>query len=192
MNVRRMKTEDLPAVSQIDLLSFSTPWPPAAFEIELDNPISRCWVVDVDTPDATVVAAALVVWRVLDEAHIATIAVHPDFRGQGIGKLLLQTGMKSAYMEGARIYHLEVRDQNQSAQKMYMGFGYEVVGRRRHYYKDTGEDALLMTLDLTRPNPVDPRLDIVPTPALAAGASVPLPDFLMETLDEPTRNTGPE
>ena len=176
MNIRRMRAADLAAVAQIDALSFNQPWPPAAFEIELDNPNARCWVAEVEDPG---VIAALVIWRVLDEAHIATIAVHPDFRGQGAGRLLLQTGMKSAYAEGARIYHLEVRAGNLAAQKMYLGFGYEIVGRRPRYYRENGEDALLMTLDLTRPNPVNPRLDSDPTP---------LRDFLMETFDERTRN----
>jgi ribosomal-protein-alanine N-acetyltransferase len=87
----------------------------------------------------------------LDEAHIATIAIHPDFRRQGTGKLLLQAGMQAAYAEVARIYHLEVRAGNLAAQKMYSDFGYEIVGRRPGYYKNNGEDALLMTLDLTQP-----------------------------------------
>ena len=171
MKIRRMRAADLAAVSQIDELSFSTPWPFPAFEIEMDNPNARCWVAEVDDPPGADlvgrVTAALVIWRVLDEAHIATIAVHPDFRWQGIGKLLLKTGMKSAYSEGARIYHLEVRAGNLAAQKMYLDFGYEVVGRRPRYYKDNGEDALLLTLDLTRPNPANHGLD-----------------FLSETIDE--------
>ena len=144
MNIRRMTAADLPAVAQIDALSFSHPWPPAAFEVELINANARCWVAELDQP--TSLAAALVIWRVLDEAHIATIAVHPDFRQMGIGKALLQAGMDAAYAEGARIYHLEVRAGNLAAQKMYLNFGYEIVGRRIKYYKDNGEDALLMTL----------------------------------------------
>ena len=167
MNLRRMKATDLAAVAHIDALSFNHPWPPAAFEIELENPNARCWVAEPTghPPDSrTGVIAALVIWRVLDEAHIATIAVHPDFRGQGAGRLLLQTGMQSAYAEGARIYHLEVRARNLSAQKMYLGFGYEIVGRRPRYYHDNGEDALLMTLDLTRSKPGHPGLDSLPMP----------------------------
>jgi ribosomal-protein-alanine N-acetyltransferase len=56
--------------------------------------------------------------------------------------------MQAAYAEGARIFHLEVRAGNLAAQKMYANFGYEVVGRRTRYYKDNGEDALLLTLKL--------------------------------------------
>ena len=144
MNIRPMLKADLAAVAQIDKLSFSQPWPSPAFEVELVNEHARCWVAEEDGD----LAAALVIWRVLDEAHIATIAVHPNFRQRGIGKALLQTGMEAAYAEGARIYHLEVRAGNLAAQKMYTNFGYEVVGRRIKYYKDNGEDALLMTLNL--------------------------------------------
>ena len=140
--IRSMLAADLPDVAQIDALSFHQPWPPAAFDVELINANARCWVAEVEGR----VTAALVIWRVLDEAHIATIAVHPDFRQRGIGKTLLRVGMQSAFAEGARIYHLEVRAGNLAAQKMYTEFGYEIVGRRAKYYKDNSEDALLMSL----------------------------------------------
>ena len=144
MLIRPMTAADLPAVAELDQLSFSQPWPPAAFEVELTNINSRCWVTEVDAR----VVAAIVLWRVLDEAHIATIAVHPGFRRQGIGRALLRASMDAAYAEGARIYHLEVRAGNLAAQEMYADFGYEVVGRRPKYYQDNGEDALLLTLIL--------------------------------------------
>ena len=147
MNFRRMREADLPAVVEIDELSFSMPWPQNAFAIELANTNSRCWVAETQER----VIAALVIWRVLDEAHIATLAVHPDFRRQGTGKQLLLTGMQSAYLEGARIYHLEVRAGNRAAQKMYTDLGYEIAGLRPRYYLNNGEDALLMTLDLDKP-----------------------------------------
>ena len=144
MLIRPMTTDDLPVVAELDQLSFSQPWPSDAFEAELANINSRCWVTEVDGR----VVAAIVLWRVLDEAHIATIAVHPDFRRRGIGKALLKASMDAAYAEGARIYHLEVRAGNLAAQEMYADFGYEIVGRRPGYYQDNGEDALLLTLIL--------------------------------------------
>ncbi len=139
--IRPMAVADLQAVTELDALSFSQPWSQNAFQTELANRDARCWVAQVNGR----VAAVLIIWRVLDEAHIATIAVHPEFRRSGIGGLLLKTGMDAAYAEGARIYHLEVRAGNAAAQKLYEDFGFEVVGRRSQYYKDTGEDALLMT-----------------------------------------------
>jgi len=152
MRVRPMNAADIPAVDLLDHLSFSQPWPAGAFEVELANKRARCWVTEVPAPQGNeqpgLVIAALVCWLVLDEAHIATIAVHPDYRNQGIGKQLLQTGMQAAFAEGARIFHLEVRAGNLAAQKMYENFGFEIVGRRQKYYKDNSEDALLMSLDL--------------------------------------------
>src|SRR5690349_19876401 len=139
--VRPMTAADLQVVTELDALSFKTPWPPKAFETELANAGARCCVAEQNGQ----VAAVLVLWCVLDEAHVATLAVHPGFRRRGIGSQLLQVGMDAAYTECARIYHLEVRSGNAAAQKLYQDFGFEIVGHRPKYYKDTGEDAVLMT-----------------------------------------------
>jgi ribosomal-protein-alanine N-acetyltransferase len=87
-----------------------------------------------------------VLWMIVDEAHIATIATHPDYRRQGIAKRLLVKALEFAQTEGARSALLEVRAGNRAAQEMYRKFGFEVVGRRERYYKDNYEDAVLMTL----------------------------------------------
>ena len=139
--IRAMQVADLEAVSELDMLSFSQPWPENAFRVELANPAARCWVAEAEEQ----VAGALVFVRVLDEAELATIAIHPAFRRRGIARKLLKTAMDAAHAEGARIYHLEVRVGNTSAQKLYKSFGFEEVGRRPKYYRDNGEDALLMT-----------------------------------------------
>lgn len=146
MNIRPMQKGDLPAVVRIDQACFSQPWPPEGFEIELENPNARCWVAESGTQGSPL-AGALVLWRVLDEAHIATIAVDPQYQRQGIGTALMLAGMRAAYQEGARIYHLEVRAGNLSAQGMYTRLGFLIVGKRPKYYKNNGEDALLMTLE---------------------------------------------
>ena len=89
----------------------------------------------------------IVVWLIVDEVHVATIATHPDFRRQGIGsKLLLHTLLK-AMDEGAHSSFLEVRESNIAAQEMYRKFGYEETGRRQRYYRDNDEDAILMNLN---------------------------------------------
>jgi ribosomal-protein-alanine N-acetyltransferase len=89
----------------------------------------------------------VVAWMIVDEIHIATIATHNDFRRQGIGEKLLIHTLKSAKEEGAVTSFLEVRESNRFARQMYNKFGYVEVGRRRHYYKDNNEDAILMSLD---------------------------------------------
>ena len=142
--IRRMTLVDVPAVHAIDLLSFSLPWPERSFRFEItDNQVSRGWVAEVDGR----IAAMLVIWLIVDEAHIATIAVHPDFRRQGIGEQILLHALRTARAEGANRAFLEVRAGNAAAQAMYKKYGFEVVGVRPGYYKDNNEDALLMNLE---------------------------------------------
>ena len=141
--VRRMTVEDVPAAHEIDVLSFTLPWPERSLRFDVtDNPAARCWVAEMDGR----IVGVLILWMIVDEAHIATIAIHPDFRHQGIGKKLLEAALDSAYNEGAQSALLEVRAGNQAAIKMYETFGFETVGRRERYYKDNFEDAILMTL----------------------------------------------
>ena len=141
---RRMTVEDIQAVHEIDMLSFSLPWSERSFRFELtENPVSRGWVAEVNGQ----IAAMLVLWFFVDEAHIATIAVHPDFRRQGIGEEILIHALQAAQDEGARRAFLEVRAGNAAAQGMYKKYGFEVTGVRPGYYKDNNEDALLMNLE---------------------------------------------
>jgi ribosomal-protein-alanine N-acetyltransferase len=139
-----MTLADVPAVHEIDILSFSLPWPERSFRFELtENQVSRGWVAEVDGK----IAAMLVLWFIVDEAHIATIAVHPDFRRQGIGEQILLQALRAARDEGAERAFLEVRAGNAAAQAMYKKYGFEVAGIRAGYYKDNNEDALLMNLE---------------------------------------------
>ena len=143
--IRRMDEADVPAVHEIDRLSFTLPWPERSFRFEVTgNPAARCWVAEVEGR----VAGMIVVWMIVDEAHVATIATHPDFRRQGIGEELLTYALLSAIAEGAVKSLLEVRASNTVAQAMYRRFGYVEDGIRPRYYNDNHEDALLMSLDL--------------------------------------------
>ena len=142
-SIRKMTEADVPAVAELDQISFSLPWPERSFRFEVtDNPASRCWVAEVDER----VVGMIVAWLFVDEVHIATIATHPDFRRQGIAQKLLTHTLRYTSDEGAVSSFLEVRESNLAAQAMYRKFGYENTGRRKRYYKDNGEDAVLMTL----------------------------------------------
>lgn len=142
--IRKMTLEDIRAVVELDHISFSLPWPERSFRFELtDNPASRCWVAEADGR----VVGMLVAWLFVDEAHIATIATHPDYRRQGIARKLLTYALQSALREGAESSFLEVRESNVPAQDMYRKFGYVEVGRRKRYYRDNDEDAILMNLE---------------------------------------------
>jgi len=143
LNIRKMTEADVPAVTALDQISFSLPWPERSFRFELtSNPASRCWVAEVDG----LVVGMVVAWLFVDDVHIATIATHPDFRRQGIGQKLLIHTLRYTSGEGAVSSFLEVRESNLAAQELYRKFGYENTGRRKRYYKDNGEDAILMTL----------------------------------------------
>ena len=140
--IASMTMDDVPAVHEIERLSFATPWPAYAFQQELSgNRLARYLVARAG---GTVVAFAGV-WLMVDEAHITTFGVHPDWRRQGVGRQLLLAVMETGAALGARRLTLEVRAGNSAAQALYRSFGFEAVGRRRAYYTDDGEDAIVMT-----------------------------------------------
>ncbi len=147
--LRLMELKDVEQVYAIDVQSFSLPWSERSYRFELtENPTSRPWVAElVNGRGELQVVGMIVVWIVLDEAHIATIATHPEFRRRGIARRLLVTALADAASRGAVKAYLEVRRSNLAAQKLYEQFGFVVTGVRPRYYLDTQEDALLMTLE---------------------------------------------
>ena len=146
-----MRLDDVAAVHRIEQLSFTTPWPAHAFEQELrGNRLARYVVARAGD---TVVGFAGV-WLMVDDAHVTTFGVHPDWRRQGIGRQLLLNLVELSVALGARRMTLEVRVGNTAAQALYRAFGFEIAGRRPRYYSDDGEDALVMTT----PELTDPRL----------------------------------
>lgn len=150
---RPMEIKDVARVREIDVLSFTLPWSERSYRFEVtENEHALNWVAETASSGAEPeVVGMTVLWVILDEAHIATIAVHPDFRGLGIGKRLLARALLAAYQRGARTAYLEVRRSNLAAQTLYQQFGFQVAGERKRYYQDNNEDALLMTLDQLQP-----------------------------------------
>jgi ribosomal-protein-alanine N-acetyltransferase len=156
ITIRKMQLEDVEQVIEIDSMSFSLPWPERSFRYELtDNPASRCWVAEVEGK----LVGMIVVWLIVDEAHVATIATHPEYRRRGIATLLMKYALRHMSREGARSSFLEVRRSNLVAQDLYRKFGFEEAGLRRRYYKDNDEDALLMTLESLQDFQVDREVD---------------------------------
>jgi ribosomal-protein-alanine N-acetyltransferase len=148
LRIRRMTLEDVLRVVEIDQSSFSLPWSERSFRFEIsENPASRPWVAEIMGDDGQPrIVGMMVIWLVLDEAHVSTIAVDSTCRRQGVARRLLAEGLLSAWQDGARQALLEVRRGNMAARLMYEQFGFLVVGVRPRYYQDNGEDAMLMNL----------------------------------------------
>jgi ribosomal-protein-alanine acetyltransferase len=86
-------------------------------------------------------------WIVMDEAHVTTIGVHPEYRRHGIGERLFAALLEEARERGVRRATLEVRESNRGAQALYARFGFMPIARRRRYYSDTDEDAIVMWVE---------------------------------------------
>lgn len=143
-----MQPADLDAVVKIEARSFPTAWPREGYEHEITRNERAVYYVLTHTgpgrPGQIVGYAGY--WLMADEAHISIIAVAPAWRGRGLGELLLLQLLFHALAAGVILATLEVRETNVVAQTLYRKYDFAVVGRRKRYYKDTGEDALLMTV----------------------------------------------
>jgi len=141
ISFRPMQVDDLDDVLAIEKVSFPTPWSRHTYLGELlNNTFSHYIVLLVDGK----VRGYGGMWLILDEAHITTIAVHPDFRNRRYGEALLKELIRRAGELGATRLTLEVRPSNRTAQHLYARLGFMPTGVRRKYYTDTGEDAIIM------------------------------------------------
>src|SRR3954453_9478532 len=140
LRLRRLGYGDLPSVISIERRSFPTPWSLAMFVLELSKPSGICLAAE----DSEGLVAYLVCARYDDVWHLMNVAVRPERRRRGIATDLIERLFEEAG-PGAR-FTLEVRVSNPPAIEMYRRFGFRSAGRRRRYYHDNGEDALIMWL----------------------------------------------
>lgn len=139
-----MKTNHLDGVMEIENVSFPTPWSRMAFTHELlDNDFAYYIVV----LEGEKVVGYAGMWRILDEGHITTISVHPDYRRKKIGAKLLTELILAGIRQGCTRMTLEVRPSNHAALELYGKMGFVSHGRRPGYYSDTKEDAIIMWKD---------------------------------------------
>jgi ribosomal-protein-alanine N-acetyltransferase len=127
-------------ILSISLLSFPVTWSKNSFEKELDNKFARYVVAIKDD----VVIGYGGMWIIVDEAHITNIAVHPEFRGYGVGSMILEALIAICALEDVFAMTLEVRISNFVAQKLYEKYGFIQEGIRKGYYEDNHEDAIIM------------------------------------------------
>jgi ribosomal-protein-alanine N-acetyltransferase len=141
IRVRRLTYSDLPSVLSIERRSFPTPWSLAMFVLELSKPSGIC----LAAASGDGLTGYLVCSRYADVWHLMNVAVAPERRRRGVATMLMQRLFEQAG-DDAR-FTLEVRTSNDEAIAMYRRFGFRPAGRRRRYYHDNGEDALIMWLD---------------------------------------------
>ena len=144
VRVEPMRLEDVPAVHRIERASFPVPWPDFAFRQEIQtNRLAHYLVVRAGSQTVGYGGP----WLMVDEAHITTFAVLPEWRRRGIGGRLMVALMQVALDLNARVMTLEVRLSNRAARALYAQFGFRPVGVRPRYYSNNAEDALIMTTE---------------------------------------------
>ena len=146
--IRRMTLRDVDAVEAIEAATFPTPWSREAFVAELTrNVAARYLVAELDGQVIGYAGA----WLILDESHVTNIAIGEAWRGHGYGRLLTSGLLQYLSNLGAAYATLEVRVSNARAQSLYTSLGFVTVGKRKRYYEDNGEDALLMVCESLPP-----------------------------------------
>src|SRR5262245_32224014 len=145
LTLRRLGYGDLPSVISIERRSFPTPWSLAMFVLELSKPSGICLAAEDDEG----LVGYLVCARYDDVWHLMNVAVNPERRRRGVATELIERLFEEAGSRGR--FTLEVRVSNGPAIAMYERFGFRSAGRRRLYYHDNNEDALIMWLEAPEP-----------------------------------------
>lgn len=141
-NVEVVPIQDkyIDGILNVSMLSFPITWSRESFENELSNKYAR-YVVAVDD---NIVVGFGGMWIIIDEAHVTNIAVHPEYRGCGIGSQLMESLLNICRLENVSGITLEVRSSNFRAQNLYRKYGFVHEGIRKSYYEDNKEDAIIM------------------------------------------------
>lgn len=159
LSIRRGDIDrDLEAILALDALTFTNPWTRAMYEWEARrSDVSRLYVAYAPSTEADAeLVAYCAVWVIYDELHINNLAVHPDWRRQGVARQLLDVVMGEAAAVGAHDATLEVRRSNVAALKLYENLGFAVEGVRTGYYSQPEEDALVLWRRPAKPEGAQP------------------------------------
>lgn len=146
LEIKPLTQEQLCTVLELDQLCFGGLWTLEGYQRELDSPNSELLGLFVPVGSHSLLGMGCL-WAILEEAHITLLAVHPHYRHQGLGQALLIALLIAASERGLERATLEVRTSNGAALSLYQKFGFKTAGRRRRYYRDTGEDALILWRD---------------------------------------------
>jgi ribosomal-protein-alanine N-acetyltransferase len=138
--IERMGPEDVDQVARLEKVCFSDPWSKSSFQHELTNRFSIPLVVK----SGSTVVGYCCLWHVYEQMEIATIAVAPEFRGKGLGGMMMRWILEEAARQGCSSVVLSVRESNLTAIRLYRRFGFAELDRRKRYYRLPEEDAIIM------------------------------------------------
>lgn len=132
LQITRASQENIDKIIEIENASFSNPWATK----QISESIDKTYIAKEEDK----IKAFICLENILDETHILHMAVHPEFRKQGIAKEMMAFALNFP----SKKLFLEVRESNLSAQKLYESFGFKVISQRKNYYQDNNETALVM------------------------------------------------
>ena len=141
--IRPASEADASLMAEIEGLVSSSGWPESRIREEIIQPVSRSWLALGEMP-----LGYLLMREVQHEWEIINLLVRSDCRKKGIGKALMEVALAAIKSAGGECIFLEVRSQNVPAQSLYKSLGFEQCGKRKGYYLDPVDDALIMRLDL--------------------------------------------
>ncbi len=147
--IRKAEIADLPAIVQIERSRFSHPWKEHQYAEEIDNPLARLWVAEES--DLSSIAGYILFLHLANEIELLKVAVAPEWSRCGIGESLLRQLLEFAREKRVLTILLEVRATNEAAIALYTKLNFHPSGRRRGYYTNPPEDALLFRRDIQLP-----------------------------------------
>ena len=158
LEIGRMRRRHLRGIMAIERQVYPRPWSPNLFLSEMSELRNRAYLVAKVDKDVVGYGGIMCYG---EEAHVTTIAVDPEHHRRKIGTRLLYELVEESIKMGARAVSLEVRWTNSGAQDLYTKFGFRPVGRRKNYYQETNEDALVMWVDDIRSAQYRRRLESI-------------------------------
>ena len=140
MIIETMKSSHVAQIAQLEKICFSDPWSEKSIASELNNELAF-WLTAMEGEQ---VAGYIGSQTVMDESDMMNVAVHPDFRRKGIAEALVNALVEALKSKGSRCLTLEVRASNVPAITLYEKLGFSEIGRRKNYYRNPREDALIL------------------------------------------------
>lgn len=153
LEIARLSPESLAAVAELDQRCLGGIWSLENYRREMESPNSDLLVLSIlpgtsetanNSSSCDLLIGVGCLWSILEEAHITLLAIDPKYQGKGLGQVMLYQLLVCAWQRHLEWATLEVRASNQRAINLYRKFGFQDVGRRRRYYQDNGEDALIL------------------------------------------------